>query len=159
VTTLDIAGAIASVAGLLVAIWTLTVAKGARKAAQEARESIRLGNAAEEFATLNRMAAEFLGYVENSHTEAAALRARDLVVGVVAAKERWRRFLTDDRIARLEEASLQVGVISRSLMAKEEPPTPTEKQRLLRFSHEVVRVIAEEAGTITLESELRTNAD
>ena len=158
-STLDIVGAVASIAGLLVAIWTLKVARGARRAAQEAREAVRLSTAAEEFAALNRMASEFLGYVENSQPQAAALSARDLLTGILTAKERWRRFLTNDRVTKLEEASLQVGVISRSLMAKDEPPTATEKQRLLRFSHEVVRVVAEGAGTISLESELRNNGN
>ncbi|HEY2496195.1 MAG TPA: hypothetical protein VGK24_03925 [Candidatus Angelobacter sp.] len=148
---------IASLAGVFLTIWALIEATGARRAAQEAREAVWLGNAVEEFKSLNKLASEFLGYVENNQIDAAALRARDLSAGILTAKQRWRRFLSDKRIARLEEASAQVSVISRTLVTQEGPSTLTGKQRILRFSHEVVQIIAEEAGTISSENDLRNN--
>jgi|GEM_PF-5759499 hypothetical protein len=156
---LDTIGSIASIIGLLLTVWAVVEASGARKAAQQAREAVRLGSAADEFRQLDRLASEFLGYVENSQTEAAALRARDLVTGILAAKERWRRFLTNERVAKLEEASIQVGVISRSLLARKNRPTGAEQMRLLKFSHEIIRIIAEETGTMISESETRNDGN
>jgi len=151
---------IASIAGVFLTIWALVEAKGARRAAQEAREAVWLGNAVEDFKSLDKLASEFLGYVENSQVDAAALRARDLSAGILTAKQRWQRFLSEKRMARLEEASAQVSVISRTLLAREGPPTQNARQRILRFSHEVVRIVAEEAGTISSENDMRnTDAD
>jgi hypothetical protein len=152
---LNLIGNLAGIAGLVLTIFTLIAATGARKAALAAGEAVRHGTAAEEFRSLNKLASEFLSYIENSQIEAAAVRAKDLLAGIVAAKQRWRRFLSTERVIKLEEASTQVSVISRSLMAKGAPASQGEREKLLKFTHLVVRLIAEEAGTITSESELR----
>ena len=155
VKILDLSGALASIIGLGVAVWTLYQAIAAKKAAMQAREAVRLGNAAEDFRALNQLASEFLGYVEGNQIDAAAIRARDLLAGILSAKQRWTRFLSTERITKLEGAGAQVSVISRSLLTKGAPTTLAERQRLLKFSQDVVKIVAEETGTITSESELR----
>ncbi len=93
---LDLIAGLASIAGLGISIWTLAMATGARRAANEAREAVRKGNAAEELANLSRIADEFLSHVEADQIAAAMVRARDLLSATSLASRRWGRFLSAD---------------------------------------------------------------
>jgi hypothetical protein len=147
-----IAGA-ASLVGLCVSVWTLLVAKGARKAAKEAREAVRKGNAAEEFKTLSRIADEFLSHIDADQNEAAVLRARDLMSASSLASRRWGRFLSTEDRNNLEEAHGQISVIARSLSTTVGPLTPQQKDKLLKICHTVVRSVSNNAGTLFSKSE------
>jgi hypothetical protein len=145
---LDLIAGIASIGGLVISIWTLVVATGARRAANEAREAVRKGNAAEDFKNLSKIADEFLSQVEASQVPAAVLRARDLMSAISLASRRWERFLTKEGRIRCEEAYGQISVISRSLSANGPPATPQQKDKLLKICHGVVQAMSNEAGTL-----------
>src|SRR5882762_5356481 len=139
---------VASVLGLIIAIWTLVVATGAQKAAKEAREAVRKGNAAEELKNLSRIADESLGYVEADQVVAALMRARDLMSAMSLASRRWGRFLSVEARNNFEEAYGQISVISRSLSTNGAPSTPQQKDKLLRICHAVISAMSKEAGTV-----------
>jgi hypothetical protein len=144
---------IASIAGLAISIWTLIVATGAKKAAGEAREAVRKGNAAEEFKDLSRVADEFLNHIESDQVPAAVLRARDLMSAISLASRRWGRFLSADSRNKFEDAYGQISVISRSLSTNGPPATPQQKDKLLKICHGVVRTMSNETGTLFSELE------
>jgi hypothetical protein len=139
---------IASIVGLAISIWTLIVATGARKAAKEAREAVRKGNAAEEFKYLSRIADEFLGHVEADQVPAAMMRARDLMSAISLAGHRYGRFLSVQGRNNFEEAYGQISVISRSLSTNGAPSTPQQKDKLLKICHGVVRAMSNETGAL-----------
>ena len=95
---------IASVIGLGVSIWTLIVATGAKKAAGQAREAVRKGDAAEDLKNLSTIAKEFLSHIEADQSQTAVLRARDLMSATSLASRRWGRFLSVEARNNLEEA-------------------------------------------------------
>jgi hypothetical protein len=139
---------IASIAGLAISIWTLIVATGAQKAAKEAREAVRKGNAAEEFRSLSGIADEFLSHVEDDQVPAAILRARDLMSAMSLASRRWGRFLSVEARNNFEEAYGQISVISRSLSANGAPSNPQQKEKMLKICHSVIKAMSNEAGTL-----------
>jgi hypothetical protein len=149
----DLIAGIASIVGLAVSVWTLVVATGARRAAREAREAVRKGNAAEEFKNLSRVADEFLSHVEADQVPGALMRARDLMSAISLASHRWGRFLTVQGRNNFEEAYSQISVISRSLSTNGAPATPQQKDKLLKICHGVVGAMTKETGTLFSELE------
>jgi hypothetical protein len=139
---------IASIVGLGISIWTLIVATGAQKAAKEAREAVRKGNAAEEFRNLSGIANEFLSQIEADQVPAALVRARDLMSAMSLASRRWRRFLTVEGRSNFDEAYGQISVLSRSLLTNGPASTPQQKDKMLKICHGVVRAMSNETGTL-----------
>jgi len=149
----DLIAGIASIVGLAISVWTLVVATGARKAAKEAREAVRKGNAAEEFKNLSRISDEFLSHIESDQVPGALMRARDLMSAISLASNRWGRFLSVQSRNNIEEAYSQISVISRSLSTNGAPATPQQKDKLLKICHGVVGAMTKETGTLFSELE------
>ena len=149
----NLVAGIASVVGVAISIWTLIVATGAQRAAREAREAVRKGNAAEEFQDLSRIADEFLSHIEADQVPAALVRARDLMSAISLASRRWGRFLSVEGRNNFEEAYAQVSIISRSLSANGAPSTPQQKDKMLKICHGIIRAISNETGTLFSELE------
>ncbi|MGA2481947.1 MAG: hypothetical protein ABSF92_02365 [Candidatus Acidiferrales bacterium] len=149
----NLVAGIASVVGVAISIWTLIVATGAQRAAREAREAVRKGNAAEEFQDLSRIADEFLSHIEADQVPAALVRARDLMSAISLASRRWGRFLSVEGRNNFEEAYAQVSIISRSLSANGAPSTPQQKDKMLKICHGVIRAMSNETGTLFSELE------
>jgi len=149
----DLITGIASIVGLAISVWTLIVATGAKRAAGQAREAVRKGNAAEEFKNLSRVADEFLSHIEADQVPAAVLRARDLMSAISLASRRWGRFLSVEGRNNFEEAYGQISVISRSLSTNGAPASPQQKDKMLKICHGVVRAMSKETGTLFSELE------
>lgn len=149
----NLVAGIASVVGVAISIWTLIVATGAQRAAREAREAVRKGNAAEEFQDLSRIADEFLSHIEADQVPAALVRARDLMSAISLASRRWGRFLSVEGRNNFEEAYAQVSIISRSLSANGAPSTLQQKDKMLKICHGVIRAMSNETGTLFSELE------
>jgi hypothetical protein len=144
----DLIAGIASIVGLAISILTLIVATGARKAANEAREAVRKGDAAEEFRNLTGIANEFLSHIESDEVPAALIRARDLMSAMSVASRRRGRFLSVEASNNFEEAHAQISVISRSLSINGAPSTPQQKDKLLKICHSVIKAMGSETGTL-----------
>lgn len=96
----DIIAGTAGIVGLGLTVWTLIVAKQARTAAREARAAIRMDNAAEEFKKIAIIANEFLGHVELDQVDSAYVRARDLMVAMSIAAQRWKSLIPENEVIR-----------------------------------------------------------
>lgn len=146
--TLSIYADVASIAGMLISVLTLIVAKSAQTAAQEARDAVRLTSANDEFRALARMTGECLSYAENKQIEAAAVRARDVLTGMIAARQRWKSFITTEGLQRLDEMAAQVVVVSQSLGVSRSGE-PLNLKKLLKIGNEVLTVLSDEAGKLS----------
>ena len=141
-----IAGFFVSTAGLRFSVKAWRRAAAAEKAAKDAREAVRRGNAAEDLGLLASLASELLACVQNEQVEAAVLRGRDLVSGINQARVRWSTYFPTPEVEqRLEEIGKDVERISNTLIRRGEV-TPTERDRLLKFCHKTLRILSGEAG-------------
>jgi hypothetical protein len=142
-------GNFASIAGLIVGVFTFFYAKSASEAAQAARKGVRRANAGEAFSKLGDTANRLLASMEHDQHQEALLRAGDLVSDVSRYKLRYDRFLDAGSKARFDEAREQISVISRFLATRGAPGSPAEKNRLLKICHDdVVVVLNEESAKI-----------
>jgi hypothetical protein len=148
VDTLTIVADVASLVGLGVSVLTLFVARSAQAAAREARDAVRLTSANDEFRALARMTGECLSYAENKQIEAAAVRARDVLTGMTAARQRWKTFISAEGLQRLDEMTAQVVVVSQSLGVSRNGE-PLNLKKLLKVGNEVLTVLSDEAGKLS----------
>lgn len=152
--TFDFAVGIASILGLLVGIFSLVFsikawkkATGAEKAAKEAHEAVRRGNAADELQLLAGLAKELLACVQNEQALAAAVRGRDLVAGINQARLRWRAYFPSPEVEqRLEGIGTEGEKISKALSIRKGEITAPERERLLKFCHNALSILSGEAG-------------
>ena len=142
-----IAGLFVSTAGLLFSVKAWRRAAAAEQAAKDAREAVRRGTAAEDLALLPSLARELLTCVQNQQLEAAALRRLDLLSGIQQASTRWGTYFpSPDVHNRLEDIGREVERISKVLTKREGGITSAERERLLNFCHEALRILSGEAG-------------
>jgi hypothetical protein len=151
---LEVAVDIASISGLFVGIagvwysvkaWRRATA--AEQAANEAREAVRRGNAADDLELLATLANELLECVEYEQLQAAAARGRDLISGISKARMRWRAcFPSADVEKSLKEVGKGVEEISNLLSIRKGDITPTERENVLNFCHKALRILKGEAG-------------
>jgi len=82
--------------GLALTVATLLFAKGAKKAATEAKEAIWKREASDSFSELSGLAAELVQMLQFERPIDASVRARDLVTRIPRERGRFERFLADD---------------------------------------------------------------
>jgi len=142
-----IAGLFISIAGLWYSVKAWRGAIAAERAAEGAREAVRRGNAAEELKLLASLASELLASVQNEQVESAAMRGRDLVSGISQARLRWRSYFPSPEVEqRLEQIGNEVEKISNALSIRKGQITSSERERLLKFCHNALRILSGEAG-------------
>ena len=154
-TALGVVASIASILGLWFSIYAWRRARGAEKAAREARDSIRESNAAEDLEFLSAVAKDFLACVQNGQIEAACSKCRDLLAGVSKARLRWQPILPSESADRMGKTVKRVRDISSNLSEPGRQLSPEERRKLLDFAHNVVIDLAEEAGRMLSELERR----
>ena len=143
----SIAGLFVTMAGLWYSVKAWRGAIAAEKAAKEAREAVRRGNAADELQLLAGLAKELLACVQNEQPQAAAVRGRDLVAGINQARLRWRAYFPSPEVEqRLEQIGTEVEKISKALSIRKGQITAAERERLLKFCHNALRILSGEAG-------------
>jgi hypothetical protein len=124
-------------------------AKGAKKAAYDAKMEVRRANAVEVLGRIGDTATLLQGCLENNQPNELLVRARDLISEVSRFKLRYERFLEGDSKARLDEAREQVSVISRSVSVRGLPTSTAERSRMLRIVHNnIVAILNEESAKI-----------
>jgi hypothetical protein len=136
-----IVAGVASIIGLCFSIAAWRSAVGAKVAAGQAREAIRITNASEELQELSQLGQELLASAQNAQYEAALLRSRDLLAGIPQASQRWRAFLGDD-FHLMEDVAREVGKISRAVSADRAAITPEVRDKLLKSCHRAAEVLA-----------------
>jgi hypothetical protein len=110
-------------AGLALTVATLLFAKGAKKAATEAKEAIWKREASDSFSELGGLAGELAQLLQFERPNEAAVRARDLVSRIPRDRARFERFLAvdSDKLKTLESGFQQLAVqLSSSKFLEEE---------------------------------------
>lgn len=147
------AASVASVLGLFASLASWWNADQAKRAANDARRSVRLGNTAEALLDLSTRSTELLSFVEVDDPSSARLRSRDLLSAVSRARLRYERFISQQSKTALADASSQIQVIARELATTGMPTTAEGKNRLLRFCHSVHESLNRETGRIMSQIE------
>jgi hypothetical protein len=145
----DITAGIASLVGLVISVWTLIEARSAKDAARQARRAVLQGSASDDLEDLTRLAADFLRSLYDGSTAEASVRLRDLSMSIPLIRHRWDRDLKTEGRVRLDEAALQLRVISRAVSGSQEVDIP----KLIEGGHQILKAIAETSGL------LRSNID
>src|SRR5258708_29703618 len=97
VLTLDIVGAVASVAGLLLGIWVLVVARGARQAAKEARSLARRRDLVEELQDVSQKLQQVGTFLQQQEWLGVQIRTTEILVNCRSAMARWSDQLSIQR--------------------------------------------------------------
>jgi hypothetical protein len=111
---LNIAGAVASLVGLVLSGIAAFQAKRAREAATTAVSTLRRRDAAEEIGSLVTLAAQLSHFVQSRDSKAAGVRAIDLSQGIQTLTSRRYHFVAEDA-ASLKLTADQLVRVSRSL--------------------------------------------
>jgi len=115
---IDIAGAIASVVGLGFTIYVLCVAKGAKKAAEEAREaalsSTRKRSLVEDLEDVRRMTQQIGNLIQQEEWMAVHMRTEEIVGTCKSAMARWG----DSLPIKARDGVATAGSLLQSVAAK-----------------------------------------
>lgn len=106
-------GSIASVWGLGVSIYVLWVAKGARKAAEEARSAERVRTALEELEDAAEKCTQLGQFARAQNWDLVHLRAQEVMVRCRTTVERWGE---DPALKESRNKVLQVATFMRSIV-------------------------------------------
>jgi flagellin-specific chaperone FliS len=103
-------------AGLLLTVATLFFAKGARKAAIEAREAIWKRGASEALSELERISKELILYLSAERYKEASVRLLDLMERMPLVRERFKGFLRGDfdKLKKVESSLQQLATKLRT---------------------------------------------
>ena len=105
-------GNVASVAGLVISIWVLVVARKARTAAEEARSIARLKSLVEVLAGTGDKIDQIGIFLRSGKWDLAQMCAQDILADCNLILTRWGDYLTPKATADLTEAS----TITRSIL-------------------------------------------
>lgn len=115
--------AIGSLVGCLVSLIVLAVAKGAQRAANEARRAVTMQTMAETFARQAAAANRLWVALQDEDVGAASVLASQLSLGLREAQERWRAVVTADALRTLIAASARFDGLAEALYAGRRTPT------------------------------------
>ena len=133
--------------GLVLTLWAVVAAKGARAAANEAKNAIRRGSAADDFARLASTAGKLVRAIQSEQSAEALVRASDLAAEIPRDRARFQRYLDADYV--------KLGVIESrlaKLLARLQAPDRLKDDEAIRSAaadaHEVSRVLNEVSGRL-----------
>jgi hypothetical protein len=148
---LAISGTIASIAGVVFSWMAWVQAKGAKKAAEEARNAVKAKDTSHEFAKLAADAKDLLAAVQGRQKDKAIAAADDLTHLLLIALERRASYLPKGFRAELCIRNLQS--ISKSLGTEDFPDEPSKKGQLLDRCHQIHRSLCGVAGVVERNTE------
>jgi hypothetical protein len=135
------------VVGLAFTLWAVAQATGAKKAAENAGNSVKRHNAEVDFGALARMAKELHGYVEAGMTPEAKLRTTDLRSEFAVAMRLHKAFLKT-QLSRLQEKQIDLKLVADGLNQGLESLSSSEKIRLLEKTGAILDVLAGQCGEL-----------
>jgi hypothetical protein len=148
---LTIGGTVASIAGVVFSWMAWVQAKGAKRAAEEARNAVKSRDTAHEFTKLAADAKELLAAVQGGLKERAIAAADDLTHLLAIAVERRASYLPRDFDAGLSINNLQS--ISRSLGSEGFADESRKRKQLLDRCHQIHRSLCGIAGAVERHTE------
>ena len=130
-STLDIVGSVASVAGFILSLRVLYVASGARTAARQARTLAQKRDLAEDLDHASHQLQDIGNFLHLQQWFGVQLRV-DEVLGIChSAMTRWPDHLSEERRNDLLTAmSLIESIATRSAELSDQELSPTDKKRL-----------------------------
>lgn len=140
-------GSLASIVGLGISVWTLIVATGARKAAQEARGEARRQMLTEELQNAVYRAEQLGHHVLLRKWEIAFIRAQEVASSCSLILRRWTDTLSVPSKDRILLAQAQAGSIAKAAMrANAAPPTDQQLQRIVDAQQRAFQLLSAEKG-------------
>lgn len=133
---LDFIGTLASFAGVVVTVYALRAAKGARKAAREAARATeiiaRRRNLVEELTDVSSKLQQLGHFLGQEQWIGVQIRTDEILASCRAALTRWSDHLPPERRDEVLRATELVrSVATRSAQfSLQQPPTPIDKKRL-----------------------------
>jgi hypothetical protein len=112
---LDIIGAVASVAGFFLSLYVLRVAKGARKAAKEAKALARKRNLVEELDDASQKLQQIGNFLQQRQWVGVQIRTAEVLAICREAMVRWSDHLSEERRNGVLTAMTQVQTIATQL--------------------------------------------
>jgi hypothetical protein len=147
-------GDAASLAGLVISVFTLLFARRASKAAEEARDSVLRQTLRQDMEACGRLATDIEAFVELGQIDCAGLRARDLMHQIAFLRARWETKLPEQSQNSLLMAHKQLEYIQREMSKLPTAAmTPRARKLLTQACHEVSIIFSRERGAATAQSE------
>jgi hypothetical protein len=148
---LTIVGTIASVAGVVFSCMAWVQAKGAKRAAEEARDVVKARETAHEFADLASDSKELLAAVRDGQSQRAAKAATDLVHDLSILKERRSSYLSKKSVHKINAI---IDVLNLVCDALEEVGLPDDfRMSTIQRCRQIHQMICEIAGNIEKKAE------
>ena len=133
--------------GLVLTLWAIWQATGAKKAARRAEQSVIRHNAEVDFGSLTRMAKELHGYVEGGMMSEARLRTTDLRSELALAIRLHEAFL-GDQLNLLKEKQLDLTLVTDGLNRESKDLSKSERIRLLEITGAIMDLLAGQCGKL-----------
>jgi len=148
---LAIIGTIGSLAGVVFSILAWVQAKGAKKAAEEAANTVRTRETADEFARLAADAKDLLTAVQSRETDRAIEAANNLGHLLMTARYHRASYLPADFSRDLCVKNLRK--VSTWLASEGFPEDPQEMAKLLKSCHQIHESLCGISGSILRRTE------
>jgi hypothetical protein len=147
-------GDVATVAGLVVSVFTLLFARRASKAAEEARDSVLRQTLRPDMEECGRLARDVETFVALGQSDCASLRARDLMHQIAFLDARWEMKLPQQSKNNLLMAHEQLEQIHKEVSKLPVPEMkPHARMLLTRACHKVSTIFSRVHGAATAEAE------
>lgn len=128
---LDMVGIVASVAGFFLSLYVLHVAKGGKKAAEEARALARKRNLVEELDDASQKLQQIGNFLQQRQWVGVQVRTAEVLIICREAMARWSDHLSEDRRSGVLTAMTQVQTIATQLAEiSQREITPRESKAL-----------------------------
>ena len=128
---LNLIGIASSVAGLLIGIWVLIVATGAKKAAEGARVLARKRNLVEELDDVSYKLQQLGNFIQQQQWVGVQIRTDEILAVCKTATTRWSDHLSEEHMNGILTAiSLIQSIATQSAEVSERDLAPAEKKRL-----------------------------
>ncbi|MBZ5504187.1 MAG: hypothetical protein LAO78_01755 [Acidobacteriia bacterium] len=142
-----IIGTFASVAGLALSLFVLHVAKGAKKAAEDAKVLAEKRNLAEELQQARRNIEQIGDYLNKREWMAVRIRAQEIMTSCRESLTRWPKGLSADRRNDILNASSLVNSIANEAAAPDVNDfRPAKLKRLSSTQLQVAELLSSALG-------------
>jgi hypothetical protein len=141
------------IAGLGLTVGVLSQARGAKKAAVEAREAVHCRNAADSFAEIVRLAEQFATWVECERWAEAIVQAREIVLRLARDCEEFARFLDLDA-DNLKNVESNCRKLAGQLQGKIFPLGSKAKKELFNDALAIVQELSGILGRIRAKADM-----
>lgn len=148
---LAIVGTLASIAGLVFSWMAWIQAKGAKRAAEEASEAVRLKETSDEFLKLAADAKDLMTAVQSKERDRAILAANNLAHLLAIAGQHRVSYLPEDFSTEFCVGNLRK--VSTSLASEGFPETPQKMAKLLARCNQIHDSLCGISGSVKRRTE------